>query len=225
MSLFNFFLILHIVGGTLGLLAGSITILAKKGDKRHRLTGRIFAVCMLGAGISSLILAALHSNDFLFVVGIFTIYMTGTGWRYLAFKNLHVLQKALFIDWALIGFMLIGCILFLWFGVSYIYQKKYFGLITLLFFWRGITFVRQDIRFFSGQRKTKNDWLIAHLQRMSGAYIASLTAFAVVNAPPFFSIIPWLLPSIIVVPFLVKWTKKYTKPSTSIPHFRSFQEQ
>jgi uncharacterized membrane protein YjdF len=44
---------------------------------------------------------------------------------------------------------------------------------------------------------------------MTGAYIASLTAFAVVNTPNRLSFLPWLLPAIIIVPLIIKWTKKY----------------
>jgi hypothetical protein len=44
---------------------------------------------------------------------------------------------------------------------------------------------------------------------MMGAYIASLTAFVVVNAPERASIIPWVLPAIFLVPLIVKWSRKY----------------
>jgi uncharacterized membrane protein YbaN (DUF454 family) len=48
---------------------------------------------------------------------------------------------------------------------------------------------------------------------MTGAFIASATAFLVVNAKYFPDIIPgfvyWLLPTIIFTPLIVKWSKKY----------------
>jgi hypothetical protein len=88
-------------------------------------------------------------------------------------------------------------------------DKNYFGIIILLFAWRGITFVIQDYKTYNGIITTKNYWLIYHLQRMTGAYIASLSAFLVLNAPNAFSFVPWILPTIILVPLIIKWTRKY----------------
>jgi uncharacterized membrane protein len=209
MDIFNIFLTIHIIGGTLGLLAGTYIMVAKKGDKRHKLIGRIFAISMLGAGICSFALATIHRNDFLFAVGVFTIYLASTGWRYLHLKNIAQGQKPQIIDWALMAFMVLGSIVFLIIGTRNILNKEYFGIIILIFAWRGISFIIQDYKTYKGQITIKNYWLIYHLQRMTGAYIASLTAFAVVNAPNRLSFLPWLLPATIFIPLLIKWTRKY----------------
>jgi uncharacterized membrane protein len=210
MDIFKFFLILHIFFGSIGLLAGTYNMAAKKGDKLHKLIGKIFAISMLGAGFSSLLLAILHRNDFLLAVGIFTIYLTATGWRYLYLKNIIEGQKPLIIDWIIMVFMALGIVVFVTIGTKSILDKNYFGIIIFAFAWRGITFVIHDFKTYQGKIKEKNYWLIAHLQRMSSAYIASLTAFVVVNAPNKFSFVPWLLPAAIFVPFIIKWTRKYT---------------
>jgi uncharacterized membrane protein len=128
MDIFNFFLIIHIAGGTLGLLAGTYIMIAKKGDKRHKLIGKIFALSMIGAGICSFILATMHRSEFLFAVGIFTIYLTCTGWRYLYLKNISNGQKPLIIDWVLMGFMLLGSMAFLVMGIQRIFRCYYFNI-------------------------------------------------------------------------------------------------
>ncbi|WP_291086388.1 hypothetical protein [Flavobacterium sp. BFFFF1] len=208
-SLFNLFLLIHIAGGTLGLLAGTYIMIAKKGDRMHKRVGKIFSISMLGAGICSLVLATMHRNDFLFVVGIFTIYMAGTGWRYLYLRNIAKGQKPFPVDWLLMGFMLLGNIGFVAMGILSVLDKEYFGAIIFIFAWRGIGFVVQDYKAYRGHITVKNYWLVFHLQRMTGAYIASLTAFAVVNAPNRLSFLPWLLPAAIFVPLIVRWTRKY----------------
>jgi hypothetical protein len=215
MNFFKLFLAIHVLGGTIGLIAGTFIILAKKGDKRHKVIGKIFAVSMIGAGSCSLALATIHRNDFLFAVGFFTLYLTGTGWRYLHLKNIPDGQKPLNIDWALIILMLLGSISFFVMGTQSILDKEYFGAIILIFGWRGITFVIQDFKTLNGKIEIKNYWLVFHLQRMSGAYIASLTAFAVVNSPIRLSFLPWILPSLIIVPFIFKWTRKYKSITVS----------
>ena len=110
---------------------------------------------MLGAGICSFILATMHRNDFLFAVGIFTIYMASTGWRYLYLKNIRNGQKPLIIDWLLIAFMLLGCIAFLIMGAQSILDKEYFWAIIFIFAWRGISFIIQDYKTYKGHIAAK----------------------------------------------------------------------
>jgi len=81
-AIFKIVLILHIVGGTFGLLTGSINIARKKGDKNHKRIGKLFYVSMLTAVISSLVLSYLNPNYFLFMVGLFTLYMVVSGQHY-----------------------------------------------------------------------------------------------------------------------------------------------
>jgi hypothetical protein len=84
---------------------------------------------MLGAGFSSLILASIHRNDFLFVIGIFTIYMVSTGWRYLYLKDIANGQKPLLIDWIIVGFMILGALVFAYMAIRLALEKELFCLI------------------------------------------------------------------------------------------------
>src|SRR6187549_2946436 len=97
--LFKTFLILHIIGGSVGLFTGTINLVRRKGDNKHKLTGKIFAIGMLTAGFSSLALSILHPNYFLFMVGAFTIYLVGTGSRYVHLKMLGRDQRPTPLDW------------------------------------------------------------------------------------------------------------------------------
>lgn len=207
--LFNIVLFIHITGGTLGLLAGTYVAFAKKGDRRHKLIGKVFAVSMIGAGVCSFVLATLHHNNFLFAVGVFTIYMASTGWRYLYLKDIAKGQKPIWIDWTIMSLMFLGSIWFLIMGLRALFTQQYFGIVILIFAWRGLSFVFQDYKIYKGKITVKNYWLLHHFQRMMGAYIASWTAFAVVNFSNSLSFIPWLLPSAVFVPLIIKWSKKY----------------
>jgi len=79
----------------------------------------------------------------------------------------------------------------------------------------GLLFVRQDFQNYRGKAKAKNYWLLAHLQRMTGAFIAALTAFLVVNAQHLPNQIPgfiyWLLPTLIFTPLIISWSRKREK--------------
>ncbi len=216
-QLFKIFLILHIVGGGLGLLAGTYVMVARKGDARHKLVGNVFMVAMLVSAFCSLFLSNIHPNPFLFTVGIFTIYLTGTGRRYLSLRNIPQGQKPLWIDWALTVFMVVFGVFFIWQGVNTLLIGSYFGLVPIVFAVIGLRFAQTDYKIYKGNITTKNYWMTTHLQRMIAAYIASLTAFLVVNVHGgygIFSVIPWLLPTLVLVPLIFKWTRKYKVPNT-----------
>ena len=113
--LFQIILIIHIIAGSLGLLTETINILLKKGGKRHRQIGRLFVFFMVTTGISSIILVILHPNNFLLIVGIFTIYLVGTGDRYMRLRLLGKRQKPAFTDWFLsLGMLLSGICFIVW---------------------------------------------------------------------------------------------------------------
>ena len=211
--LFNIFLVLHIAGGSIGLFAGTLNIVRKKGGKNHKLIGKVFTYSMLTAGFSSFVLSVLHPNYFLFMVGVFTIYLVGTGYRYNYLRLLADTQKPKIIDWILTIGMLLAGLLFIGFGIKHLMANNTFGIVFIAFGGLGLNAVRIDFANYSGKIKAKNYWLLAHLQRMTAGYIAAITAFLVVNSnhspiqlPPF---VVWLLPTVILTPLIFIWSKKY----------------
>lgn len=209
---FKLLLIIHIAGGSIGLLTGLFNIIQKKGDKSHKILGSVFYFSMIMAGVSSLLLSCLHPNYFLFMVGLFTLYMVGSGKRYIKHKQVEKRQIEK-IDWVISIIMLLAGLLFVGLGIWSILKSNLFGLVFVTFGGLGLLFVWQDFLNFTNKTTIKNYWLIGHLQRMTGAFIASLTAFLVVNAKYFPDLIPgfiyWLLPTIILTPLIIKWSKKY----------------
>ena len=213
-DIFKILLILHIIGGSIGLIAGTINTIRKKGDRIHRLTGKFFLYGMLTAATIALIMSVMHPNYFLFIAGIFTIYLASTGTRYLSLKDLGNGQKPKPIDWILTGGMLLFSAAFIGFGIYKLVKGDTFGLVFVTFGYISSRMVRTDIKNHMGQSEIKNTWFVTHLQRMIGAYIAAITAFLVINLPQkllpgYLFFIGWLLPTVILVPLILKWTKKY----------------
>lgn len=210
---FKIFLTIHIIGGATGLLTGIVNMIAKKGNLKHKIVGKIFSVSMLTTGLSSLVLSVLHPSRFMFMVGAFTVYMVGTGNRYLHLKMLNKNQKPKIIDWTLTLSMLLAGVLFIGLGTVNLLKSNLFGLVFITFGFLGLLFVRHDFKNYSGKSNILNYWLSEHLQRMIGAFIASSTAFLVVNAkylPEYIPIILyWLLPTVILTPLIIKWARKY----------------
>ena len=206
--LFKILLIIHISCGTIGLLIGSYVLFAKKGDAAHKKTGSIFFYAMVINAWVSLVLAKLHPNLFLFIVGIFSLYLLLTGKHYLQKKTVADVQTT---DWILLGFMLIFGIAFICLGIYYVLNGANFGIVSIVFGLLGLRFVFNDYKNFTGQSTIKNYWLTSHIQRMIGSYIAAATAFLVVNNTLLPNVLAWLLPTAILVPLIFKWSKKYKK--------------
>lgn len=207
-QLFSILLMVHITGGSVGLLSGTVNMIRKKGDRVHRRIGKIFSYGMFAAGISALALSVMNPNYFLFIVGIFTLYMVATGERYLINKKL----QPEWIDWALTVVMLVFGVGFIGFGTWHIVSGHTFGIVFLVFGLISLNYVRLDWRNYQGKSKFKNQGITEHIQRMCGVYIAATTAFVVVNISFQPSFVLWLLPSVVVTPLIVRWTRAWAIP-------------
>ncbi len=206
-------LILHIGGGAIGLISGTVNLVRRKGDKPHALVGKLFVNAMMVAGFSAVALSLINPNYFLTIVGLFTIYMVGTGFRYIRLRLDGADNDPKTLDWALTYCMGLTGLLFLVLGASALLKGTTFGIVYMVFGLIGLLFVRTDLANYRGKAKERNYWLLAHLQRMTGGYIAALTAFLVVNASHFPSFIPgillWLLPTMVLTPLIIIWSRKY----------------
>jgi hypothetical protein len=73
-------LIVHICGGTLGLLSGTAAMSFRKGSPRHVLAGRVFVASMLTMGALATCLAITRNQPSNIGGGILTVYLIGTAW-------------------------------------------------------------------------------------------------------------------------------------------------
>jgi uncharacterized membrane protein len=212
--IFTILLILHITGGSIGLITGAINMIRRKGDVIHKRVGRFFLYGMLTAGSSAFAMSLLHPNHFLMIVGLFTLYMVGTGYRYIHLSRMEIDNDPKSLDWILTYGMGVAGILFVILGAMEFLKGNIFGIVYLVFAGIGFLFIRMDLNNYKGKSVHKNYWLLAHLQRMIGGYIAALTAFLVVNADLFTKAIPaavyWLLPTVILTPLIIYWSRVYS---------------
>jgi hypothetical protein len=73
-------LILHISGGILGLLSGTVAMIYHKGSRGHRLAGDVFVVAMLTMGVCGSILSLMKHQTGNVFGGALTFYMITTAW-------------------------------------------------------------------------------------------------------------------------------------------------
>ena len=202
---FKTLLVLHIFTGFLALLFGFIAIIVKKGGKVHRLVGKIFFFSMLGVTASALLISLIKKNQFLLFIAIFSFYQNYMGYRALKEKSLEPLP----IDWLV---LIVGSVNALFMLCSFNIVLMVFGTINLL-----LVSGNFRVNILLGRKKALPPltWLKRHIGMMIGAYIATVTAFIVVNdkwfvSPLVPSWLPWLLPTIVLGPLIVYFTKKFT---------------
>jgi hypothetical protein len=100
-------------------------------------------------------------------------------------------------------------VFFIYVGIKNTILQHYFGIVLVVFGCLGLFNVYQDISHWKGKTTLKNFGLIVHITRMIGSYIATVTAFLVVNNTFLPNIIAWLLPAVLFAPLQVIWSKKY----------------
>jgi len=190
MSLFHFFIAIHIAAGSIGLLSFWVPVVARKGGRDHRRWGRVFTWTMLITGCAAIgislctILAPLETHPNLadadWVRGVFgwmmlglailTINLAWYGWlcvlnrndhaRNLEWRNL-LLQAALIVASA-------NCAWQGWrIGQPLMYGMPMIGFATAF----------TNLYFLYKPRRGPNDWLLEHIKALVGAGISVYTAF------------------------------------------------
>ena len=73
-------LVVHILGGTLGLFSGTAAMVFRKGSPRHILAGKVFVASMLTMAAAAVYLAVQRHQPNNIGGGILTFYLIGTAW-------------------------------------------------------------------------------------------------------------------------------------------------
>jgi uncharacterized membrane protein len=206
-NILNSALILHIASGFTALTSGIIIFILKKGNKQHQKLGRVFFYAMLLIILTAFIISILKNNPFLFMIGLFSLFMNYSGYRSIKNKSL----KPNKLDWII---LIIG-------ALNMVVMIYTLNIVLMVFGGISISLIIGDFRTFikttRGQEIPKMAWLKRHIGMMMGTYIATITAFIVTTGPRtewYASIqpqwLPWVLPSLILTPMIVFYTRKYT---------------
>lgn len=199
----------HAFFGGIGLITGMISIIVKKGSPLHKKSGKLFSFSMILSAVISLFIARMpgHENLFLFLIGVFTIYLVLAGNRALTLKP-SIKAKADWVDYSVSGTMLFVSIIMLIVGAVGMYQKVNNSILYAFFGAFGLFMSVRDLQTFKVFTTKKNAWLINHLGRMIAALIASITAFIVAGLN-IGSLAAWITPTIIGTAYIIYWTRKF----------------
>ena len=208
MSTYQGLLLLHIAAGFTALLAGAVSMLAKKGRRWHSRAGRSFFYCMQLVVITSLLMCLLKWNSFLLHIGLFTLYMNVAGYR-------SVKKKSLRPDWQDWLVLLIA-------AANSLLMLASMQAVLMVFGGLCAVLVSKDLQMYYWLARGKNLpgklWLVRHLSMMLATYIATFTAFLVVNIQlPNYGWIVWLAPSAVIAPLINYWVRRIEQPVNHQP--------
>ncbi|HMR89439.1 MAG TPA: hypothetical protein PKD51_14865 [Saprospiraceae bacterium] len=216
-EIFRILIIAHAALGGASLLSGFVAAITKKGSRSHIISGQIFYYSLGGSILLSLIAANMpdHYNPFLFSIGIFSGYFILIGKRAIKYK---VPTHGFNTDRIIHVGMIITCILMA--SVPLVIAKS-FHIVAGVFGLLGFIFAMKNLLDLRNIDQVKKNWLKMHIGNMSGGYIASVTAFVVVNnfLPGVYS---WFVPSIIggmFIYFSIKRVDNLNKVKTPYPSF------
>jgi uncharacterized membrane protein len=218
-------LILHILGGTIGLLSGTFAMAVRKGSRLHRASGNVFTIAMLTLASSGLCLAILKSQRGNIIGSIITFYMIITAW--LAGRRRNIGRS----DWAALLVGLGGVAAIFTLGVYTLHHPDkdapagmsfFMGLVLLLA-------AAGDIRMLTRGGIAGRPRIMRHLWRMCfGLFIATGSFFlgqqqvfpAFLRGSIFLTVLAVLpLPLMIYWLFRVRFSKTYKvqPPPTPMP--------
>lgn len=176
---------------------------------------------MLVVALTSTIISLLSNpiNYFLLVVGIFSFYLTFTGYRAVQLKN----TPPQFIDKATTLLMLFTTLIMAGLAAyDWTYGNGQLSIILGIFGGIGGTLTISDLLVYANGLPHPREWMLRHLGRMLGAYVATLTAFVVTN---FKGLVPriylWTVPTIIGASSILLLIQYYRK----VYHIPTRQQQ
>ncbi|MCH9675628.1 MAG: hypothetical protein K0U93_29595 [Gammaproteobacteria bacterium] len=195
---------LHILGGSLSLIAAAGALVTEKGQTRHRLLGKLYSAGMTMVFLTALPLAVVRPNAFLFLIAIFSFYLVFSGYRFAVNRR----GPAASIDWlatALLGLAGIGMavmsVLLLKAGDDQWVTMGVFAAIA-------IAFSVVDGRRLTSAWPTGKERIAKHLTNMLGGTIATVTATLVVNVQTDPVWIAWVAPTALMTPIIIYWNRR-----------------
>jgi hypothetical protein len=200
----------HIGAGTLALGLAPAAMLTTKGGPAHRRWGKIYFWAMAVVAATALALSLWRPQLFLTLLAVFSFYMAFTGYRALFRKRPTEGQGPSAVDWAAALLTLASSAAMAVLGLlrpSPAWERM--GIVPVVFGALGVVLAGLDVARFARPSPDRHRWWVDHMQGMLGSYIATVSAFSVVNFTFVPTTVRWLWPTVIGVPLVTLWITSY----------------
>ncbi|MFC0216182.1 DUF2306 domain-containing protein [Paenibacillus chartarius] len=220
--LFDTFRWIHIFCGFLALCIFWIPIVTKKGGRTHSRVGWVYVTAMAAVSVSALFMGiyrltwdagpdvdAIPFSWFLINIAILSAATAWYGIRVLRFKRrkeTHRGPAELLFALLLLGSSIAVSVYGWTIGFALL---QYFPIV-------GMFLGGSQLVYWLTVPKNKAHWAVEHIVGMLSCCIATVTAFTVFGAPRLLhiesvSLFVWLLPTIVMVPLIIGFTRKYQR--------------
>ncbi|MBL7832394.1 MAG: hypothetical protein JNK18_00495 [Cyclobacteriaceae bacterium] len=200
----------HITAGVISLVSAPVAMAAAKGSRSHRLWGKIFLWCMVYIFVSAVILGTYHWKPFLLMVSVLSFYLVYSGTRTIHQKQIHLGKGVTWYDWTVAALCGVFMLAFLVWSIDLMVSGT--NVVLILFFSVGGLFsVVTEMKRYQSRVESRHSWLFNHIGRMTGGFIAAVTAFST-NVLTFLpGIVQWLWPTLIGNLLIIFWIRTYRK--------------
>jgi uncharacterized membrane protein len=204
---FPYVRLLHIACGMIALFVAPAAMLTVKGGLAHRRWGKIYFWMMAAVALTAMAMALYRPIIFLALLAIFSFYFAFRGYR-------SILQKrgAKTIDWiaALLSFG--GSLGLVVLGVHPAAGVPLPApVVSITFGILGGIIAGSDMWRFLRPPADRNVWWYSHMAGMLASYIATVSAFSVVNFHFLPLVVRWLWPSLLGTPAIFIWIRYYKR--------------
>lgn len=213
---------IHIISGFLALSIFWIPIVTKKGGRTHNRAGWIYVYAMGSVAVTAFLMGlfrlawdagadadAIPYSWFLMFISVLSAATAWYGLRVLRHKSRKAPHRepADLLFPALLFSSGIGITAYGW--VIGFPLLQYFPLL-------GLFLGGTQLLYWLSTPSAKFHWIVEHIVGMLSCCISTVTAFLVFGAPrllgvPIVSLLIWMLPTIVMVPLIIGFTRKYKR--------------
>ena len=202
---------IHIVAGSVALLAALVALVAAKGRRYHVGSGRAYAIAMTVVFVTALPLAILGASVFLLLIAVFSFYLVFAGWRFA--RNRRGIPQP--VDWCAAAILGLTGLAMWGYGIVLASAGDGQWVSMLIFGAIAVALGLADGRHHLGQWRRRLQPGVQRVQRhltnMLAGTIATVTAVVVVNVDLNPVWLPWILPTVVITPLIVWWNARVTR--------------
>ena len=168
----QYLLFIHILAGSISLVAAAFAVVSSKGKKAHILAGRTYFWGMAVIFLTAIPMSIASSNVFLFLIAIFSFYLAYAGMRFARNRT----GTANFFDWAAIGLMVLSGVIMLFLATKYFMDSNSQYITLTVFGFIAISLGYADFKSYRNKSAIGKQRIARHLTNMLAGTIAVITA-------------------------------------------------